>query len=30
MENKGYAKFWRDNKEYYGIFEKDLFNRDTY
>ena len=21
-ENDAYAKFWRDNKEYYGIFEK--------
>jgi len=24
IENNAYAKFWRDNKEYYGIFEKGL------
>ena len=24
IENYAYAKFWRDNKEYYGIFEKGL------
>ena len=24
LENNAYAKFWRDNKEYYGIFEKGL------
>ena len=25
-ENNAYAKFRRDNKEYYGIFEKGLLN----
>ena len=24
IENNANAKFWRENKEYYGIFEKDL------
>ena len=24
IENNAYAKFWMDNKEYYGIFEKGL------
>ena len=24
IENNSYAKFWRDNKEYYDIFEKGL------
>ena len=24
MENNANAKFWRDNKECYGIFEKGL------
>ena len=24
IENYSYAKFWRDNKEYYGISEKRL------
>ena len=24
LENKAYAKFWRENKEYYDIFEKGL------
>ena len=24
IENNAYAKFWRDNEEYYGIFEKGL------
>ena len=24
IENKACAKFWRDNKEYYDIFEKGL------
>ena len=24
IENKGYAKVWRENKEYYDIFEKGL------
>ena len=23
--NNAYAKFWRDKKEYYGIFEKGVF-----
>ena len=23
-KNNGYAKFWRTNKEYYGIFESGL------
>ena len=27
IENNAYAKFWRDNKEYYGIFEKGLFKK---
>ena len=25
FENSGYTKFWRDNKEYYGIFLKKAF-----
>ena len=25
IENNAYAKFWRDSKEYCGIFEKGLF-----
>ena len=24
-KDNAYAKFWRKNKEYYGIFESDLF-----
>ena len=24
IENNSYAKFWRDNKEYYGLFEKGI------
>ena len=24
LEDNAYAKIWRDNKEYYGIFEKGL------
>ena len=24
-KNNAYAKFWRENKEYYGIFESGLF-----
>ena len=24
IENKANVKFWRDNKKYYGIFEKGL------
>ena len=23
-KNNAYAKFWRENKEYYGIFESGL------
>ena len=29
IEKHAYAKFWRDNKEYYSIFEKGLF-KTTY
>ena len=25
IENNAYAKVWRDNKEYHGIFEKGLY-----
>ena len=25
-KNNAYAKFWRENKEYYGIFESGLFD----
>ena len=25
-KNNAYAKFWRTNKEYYGIFESGLYN----
>ena len=30
-KNNAYAKFWRINKEYYGIFKNGLFNiaKDT-
>ena len=24
IENNAYAQVWRDNKQYYGIFEKGL------
>ena len=27
IENNAFAKFCRDNKEYYGIFEKGLFKK---
>ena len=27
-KNNAYAKFWRENKEYYGIFESGLLNDD--
>ena len=27
IENNAFAKFWRDNKEYYGIFAKGLFKK---
>ena len=26
-KNNNYAKFWRTNKEYYGIFESGLLNQ---
>ena len=25
IENNAYVKFWKTNKEYYGIFENGLF-----
>ena len=28
-KNNAYAKFWRANKEYYGIFESGLFGNFT-
>ena len=27
-KNNAYAKFWRTNKEYYGIFESALLQRE--
>ena len=29
-KNNTYAKFWRENKEYYGIFESGPFNVQPY
>ena len=28
IENNANAKLWRDNKAYYGIFEKGLLSRE--
>ena len=29
-KNNAYAKFWRANKEYYGIFESGLYHHHNY
>ena len=29
LEDNAYAKLWRDNKEYYGIFEKGIYKENS-